>query len=439
MKRNLTFFAALFIMIFSPVLISAQDEDSDKWGANPDNCKINLSLYVEFYRQKNFDDAYAPWSAVFRECPKASKNTYIHGIAIVTNKIANEKDPKVQKAYIDTLLKVYDQRIQYFGEEGKVLGLKAVQYNKLYPKDFENAYKIAKKSVELEGDASDLAVMNLYMQVAVEMHKAKKINDDELFNIYNTCSDVASALVKANPEDEKFRTVQNNLDALLVMSGIATCDKIIEIFTPKFENNKNDVGLVRATVKILDRQGCNDNKLFAASSEKLFELEPSALSAYSLARYFYKSNQFSKATEYYKKAIDMQDDNYEKARYYYELAVVTGTKMNQYSAGRTYAQKAIELRKNWGDPYILIGLIYAISAKDCGETFDQTTVYWAAVDKFITAKSVDPACADEANKQINSYSQYFPAKEEVFFHNLQDGQSYTVGCWINETTKVRAK
>jgi len=52
---------------------------------------------------------------------------------------------------------------------------------------------------------------------------------------------------------------------------------------------------------------------------------------------------------------------------------------------------------------------------------------------------VDPEVADDANKLIASYSKYFPTKEEIFdLPELQDGASFTVGGWINETTTCRA-
>jgi tetratricopeptide (TPR) repeat protein len=426
------------ICVFGQEEASSNGEDTTKWGSNPDNCKMNLSLYVEFYRQKNFDDAYQPWSEVFRTCPKASKNTYIHGTAIVLTKVAKEKDAAIQKKYIDTLMMVYDQRIQYFGEEGKVLGMKALQWNKLYPKDIEKSYALFKKSVELEKENSDPAVVNMYMQLCVDLFNVKKVADAEVFSVYGTCSDIITALNLTNPGDEKLATAQNNLDVTLVKTGIVTCEKIVSIYQAKFDANKNDLSLAKAIVRLLDGQGCSDSKLYAEAAEKQYELDPSATSAYAMARYFVKNGANSKAADYYKKAVELQEDPLLKAKYYYELAAVTGTMLNQYSAGRTYALKAIELKKDWGDPYILIGQIYAISSKDCGaESFDQLTVFWAVIDKFVQAKSVDPSCAEEANKQINKYSQYFPKKEDGFFRNISEGQSYTIGCWINETTKAR--
>jgi len=53
------------------------------------------------------------------------------------------------------------------------------------------------------------------------------------------------------------------------------------------------------------------------------------------------------------------------------------------------------------------------------------------------AKAVDPSVEELARTKINTFSQYFPLKETTFFYDLAEGDSYTVGCWINETTKVR--
>jgi hypothetical protein len=53
------------------------------------------------------------------------------------------------------------------------------------------------------------------------------------------------------------------------------------------------------------------------------------------------------------------------------------------------------------------------------------------------AKSVDPECGIEADKQIALYSQYIPDKETGFFHGIEEGAIYKVGSWINEETTVR--
>ena len=106
--------------------------------------------------------------------------------------------------------------------------------------------------------------------------------------------------------------------------------------------------------------------------------------------------------------------------------------------GRAYARKAIELDKTDGEPYMIIGYIYAASSKECSANpLQAKAVFWAAVDKFQRAKEIDPSIASKANEMIREYSKLFPTSEDAFFYNVFEGDTYQVECWINETTKAR--
>jgi hypothetical protein len=61
------------------------------------------------------------------------------------------------------------------------------------------------------------------------------------------------------------------------------------------------------------------------------------------------------------------------------------------------------------------------------------------MDEWQKARSVDASSAAEANKYINQYSAYLPEYKEVRMRNLNDGESYKIGCWINVTTTIRSK
>ena len=89
---------------------------------------------------------------------------------------------------------------------------------------------------------------------------------------------------------------------------------------------------------------------------------------------------------------------------------------------------------------LLLGDIYVASANECGSnSFESAMLYSAAIDKFIIAKNMDSSVADLANKKIAIYSKYLPTNEDAFFNGYKEGDTYTVGCWINESTKVRIK
>jgi hypothetical protein len=86
---------------------------------------------------------------------------------------------------------------------------------------------------------------------------------------------------------------------------------------------------------------------------------------------------------------------------------------------------------------MLIGDIYVAASRSFGEdNFEKSTVFWVAVDYFERARS-NPDCAVDASRKANDYRKYFPNKEEAFFRSLQEGQTYKVGGWINENTRVR--
>ena len=46
--------------------------------------------------------------------------------------------------------------------------------------------------------------------------------------------------------------------------------------------------------------------------------------------------------------------------------------------------------------------------------------------------------AGNSSAMANAKSQ-FPSQEELFLYNMEVGQSYTVGCWINETITLQKR
>lgn len=57
-----------------------------------------------------------------------------------------------------------------------------------------------------------------------------------------------------------------------------------------------------------------------------------------------------------------------------------------------------------------------------------------------TKKNADATLAEDADKFISTYRQYFPAQEEAFMYDIMDGSSYTVACGgLRETTIVKTR
>jgi len=197
--------------------------------------------------------------------------------------------------------------------------------------------------------------------------------------------------------------------------------------------------LLKKITRIYDHQDCAQSDLFAKASESFYKIEPSANAACNLGKLFEVQNRYDKAAYYYKQAAELETDKITRSAYYYKLSVIA-EQQGEHQLCRTHALKAIELNPSFGDPYLIIGIAYAMASSNCGSNaFERGSIFWAAVDMFIKAKNTDPGLTEKADEYISKYSSYFPTKEEAFFNSLSDGMSYTVGCWINERTTVRTR
>jgi len=223
----------------------------------------------------------------------------------------------------------------------------------------------------------------------------------------------------------------------LRLEPFATCKHIIAIYRKKFDSTPDDIELLKKISELLDKKSCQEDPLYFDVTTKLYDLEPSPASAYLIGKMLLKDQKYSEAIEYFKKVEGIEDNAVLAKAYKFTAEAYRG--LGNYPSARTYALKAAALEPGDGEPYLMIGDMYAASAADCGDNdLTKRVAYWAAVDKYIKAKQVDPELKEIADKRIASYSVYYPTQETIFFYTLKEGDPYTVNCWINETTTVRA-
>ncbi|MBN2213861.1 MAG: hypothetical protein JW723_06410 [Bacteroidales bacterium] len=401
-------------------------------------CASNLSTMAEFVKINMYEYAYDSWKKCYMLCPGASKNIYIYGARILKGRIEKSESPEEADRWIDTLMQMYDKRMEYFKQEYYVLGLKGIDLLKYKPDSIQRGYEYLKRSVELGKAKSEEAVCVTLMQASNILFKSNLEDARDLVNDYLLIADLLNSKFLSTNEPG-CQSALNNVENIFAESGAADCDALISIFTPKYKNSPDDINLLKNMTNLLDRTGCNESKLFAEASESLYKLEPSAKAAYLVGVIFEKKGDFAKSKQYFSKAVEQETNPEDKANYLYKLGYIN-FRMENYPETRKNALEAIKYKPDFGDAYILIGSAYAASSSSCGtDQFEKDAVYWAAVDMFIKAKSVDPGISDKANEQINRYSAAFPNNEEAFFRGFTDGQEYTVGCWINEKTTVRTR
>ncbi len=407
-------------------------------------CAANLTIYQLRYTNESKTGAFTKetfnaWRKVFFSCPQASKNMYYpNGTNMYSALARSEKDAVKKQAYIDTVMMIYDRRIQYYGEESRYIGLKGSDLYVLSPNKYSEAYEYCRKSFDSMGNKSDLKTMVYCFLTAVSKYQDQSLPKAEAIFLYQKISDVfAMRIAKNDKYSADFKAQKEYIDNLFITLN-PTCDDLIALFEPQFNANPTDIDLLK---KITNSMGdkCASTELYFKAAVELDKLEPSAQSKRAIGDMYAAKNQKVKAIEYYKQALDMETDNSVKAVIYYKMAV------NSYgSTAVSYANKALSLNSKLGNAYLVIANKYAESVNSCssGAEFpdlEKWKIYWLAYDMCMKAKAVDPSISSQANNNAASYKSHFPDVEALFGYNVTEGSTQTVGCWINATTTAKVK
>ena len=454
------------IMLFSPQISGQEEAERLKYGPDKELCEQNLSIYIEFYKQKNYKDAYKPWTYLFNNAPKRTKNIYLHGPKIIKDLIKNLDDQSRFTPLVDSLIMVYDQRnVYYKGKEAYVIGMKGAdmyRYKKTTTEGLQNSYEELRKAFEMAGNESTASVLNYYFMATTKLVQAKVLQVEDLIALFSDLSGVISykeaklsqdiynaeqseelsakeqKLLKKNKKELKtLGDVKTNLEKTLAPH--ATCEKLIELYAKNFEQNKDDVAWMKRAAKLLNKKDCTDSDIFFSISEALYNIDPSSSAAANMGIRSLKRKDYEKAEVFYTYALENEPDEINKAQYAFRLAQTYGA-MNKYNSAKTYALKAAAFRSGWGEPYLLIGDLYAKTSRQCGELkteFLKRVGYWAAIDKYEFAKIIDPQLSTKSNERIEKYTEQMPSKTDIFTEGLIDEPTYKIDCWYSETVKIR--
>ena len=477
-------FAILAVILGMAVGVFAQDVVESKYGADSANCVTKLSVYREYYKQWEAakfapetvnNEMISAWREVFLTCPRASQYTYTNGEKILDYLI--RQNPKDKDAYIDTLCMLMDARAQYFSTDPKTgasqvanikgrKGMLIYTYNK---NRYEEAYNVLKEAVALDPSQLQGAYIDAYFKATIDMVNNGKEEKMTIINVYQELSEVLDDNIKVLAENEAQlleakanaeetgdndavagfdkqiekneksininKGVKNNIDNLF--QPYASCEDLIKVFTAKMAETPDDIVLLKRITTILDKKDCTDSKLFLDASKKLYDLEPSPEAAYNIGVKLFKDGKNGEAAKYFEQATSASNND----RVYRAYRNLAYCYLNMGANGkcRDAARRASAVDPTAGEPYIIIGLAYAASANSFSDSpFKGKEVYWVAVDKFARAAAIDPSVASRANGNIASYRQHFPSAEDIFFNDYAEGQSYTVGGWIGESTTIRA-
>ncbi len=477
-------FLMIAVAIGMAMSVTAQEAAESKYGADSVACVTNLSIYGEAYKQWEAAK-FAPesismemvnaWREVFLNCPRSSQLIYTRGEKIMDYFIRT--NPKDKDAYIDTICLMMDNRAKYFPTDPKtgasqvanIMGRKGFLMYTYNKNRYEEAYNVLKDAVALDPSQLQGAYLDAYFKATIDMVNNEKAEKMTVINVYQELSEVLDDNIqvlaesvtqleeaKADAEtsgdteavtgfdkqiEKNEKSINNNKGTKSNLDNLfqpyASCEDLIKVFSAKMAETPDDVVLLKRITTILDKKDCTESKLFLDAAVRLNELEPSPEASYSLGIKFFKDKKWSDAATFFEQATKTENND-RRYRAYRNLGMCYQN-MGSLSRARDIFRRSAQVDPTNGEPYLLIAMLYAESAKQFSGEIESKAVYWAAVDKCNKAKAIDPSCSEKANGLIRAYTAAFPSMETIFFNDYNEGQSFQVGGWIGETTTIRAK
>ncbi|HKK74482.1 MAG TPA: hypothetical protein VJ953_05390 [Saprospiraceae bacterium] len=422
--------------------------------ANTDQVKRDYVLYRDFLKAEDWDLAYDYWKKVYAKAPSADgkRNTvFADGIRFFEHFREVAKDSLEKQAYTDRIFEMYDQIDQCYPEGGFIKARKAFDFYYTYPERAtrKEIFDLFKAAIDQDGLETPDFVLNPFSALLVELYFADEI-DEQTAQTYQQKVREILAEGLANCEEDgscaRWEIIESyaptRLEAFETIRGFYDCEYYMDKYYEDFLNNPEDCDLLRTVYSRLKWGGCAETEeRFAQLIETANQncvtstVNTTLKEAYDCL----KNADYECAVASFEKAAEETDDSEKKANYLLLVSKIYNAHLKNFSQARSYALKAAEVRPEWGEPYIVIGRLYASSGPLCGpgRGWDSQIVVWPAIDAWNKAKSIDPGVRDEANKWINRYAQFMPNKEDVFIRNLQVGESFYVGCWIQRSTRIR--
>ena len=424
-----------------------------------EECVVNVSLFHESVKNKMYADAYGPWWEVYNNCPNANKSIYSDGAKIIEGLYQAASDPAEKERLANLAVELQDKRIKYFGNDPKypkayIFGEKGLAYLDFFGEaKYKEARECLAQSVDGMKAQSKITVLVKLVDVSYALYKQ---NPDALAEQFIADYSLASGLLGDQAKDPTNKNAEiagkqkDYVDNIFAISGAADCEKLDAIYAKAVKENASNLEMLQKIAKLYKRVRCTESDVYFAACEAAHKLQPTDESAAGCASMAAKKGDYEQAVAYYDQAIKLamvEDELEDVADYQYNAAVYCAMNLKRYADARKYALASIGtlsglgINKGQGRCYIIIGMCYAstqLYPQDAKGRILNKTVYWAAVDKFVKAKQIDPSVEAQASEFISSYSKYYPTKEERFdLPNEFSGNTYFVGGWIGESTSIR--
>ena len=431
--------------------VAAQDFSDPKyakWGETPEERKDNMlasSYLKEETANRNFNSAARYLQLLLEKCPSASETIYVNGVKLYKDKINRAESLAEKKMFVDSLLFLYDVRIENFGNHPKrgrvyLLERKAREYLTYKGDDREGVAEAFETAIAAQAQVGAVSpeVVAIYFKNLCDDYQNDIV---DAMTIVNTYDAYAQYFDNIAPEQQEYK---DQFEQCFGLSGAASCENLEAIFSKKVADNPEDTKLVEQAFKLMSRANCSSDFFFALG-EKHYANKPSSEVAMLLAQGFQNIKNFDKANQYLREALAVETVAAEREKLYVRIGILDMS-MNNFAAAVEAFREAQAINPENAHAPFFLAQCYVNGAKGCSG-LQKDAIYWVAYDLIQKALPLlevsDPERVDAAKQLAVAYRAAFPTSEECFFNEVADGSSFTVNCGfaqgVSTTVRSRAK
>ncbi len=391
MKRLLLLFVALL-----PVINQLQAQITSSSA-----CDSIVKLFNSNYNSGEYSRAMPLWREAYKKCPATSKSIYENGAAFFEKLVAAEINAERRIQFVDTVLMIYDRQIRYFNEPGIINGKKGLVLFKYDPARKTEAVQLLGKSIEEVGDHTHVIVLFHYFQGSAQLYNDRQLSVENLAeNFYRV-----SLVYDANRGKTEYDDFSKKTTALFGV--LFSCEMIEKIYAGKIKSAPDSVALMQEFIQLCYKRKCT-SELYTTTAEKLYRKGPTPLTCKCLAQIYTSKGQPEKAMGFFNDATEMESDPVKKSVLLMDAAEFQQQELKSFPQARIIAMRAATFNPGWGRPWMFIGDLYFDSVKECKDSLYGKPVFWAATDKYLKAKTIDPTMTDLANQKTAKCMEMFP-------------------------------
>lgn len=421
------------------------------------------SIYSDFLELGKYTESFDYWKMVYKHAPGGygeKPTIFTDGILYYTHFYESTHDAREKKKYADKIFELYEEAMACFPQSKPYLNARrAYDYyyhfsDRISKKENFQMFKYSFNTLE----EVPAFIINPFISLMQDGYRAEFLETDTIKKYAYEVFQVLESHKNDTENKKTWKIVRKYSSEILAeyekIEGFYPCAYYRKNYLSTYRNNPRNRDSIRYVYKKLQWGRCEENDSLMKAMKAGLQVKPdvekreepkveknnivvTVREAYDAL----EQGDYGRAIKGFKGYLDRVDDPETEGEIAYVIAQIYYIHLDNFPASRTYARKAAEYKGNWGEPYILIGKLYASSGSLCGSGsgWDARVVVWPAVDKWNYAKHIDPSVTEEADELIHTYVKYMPSQSRISSRtDIKEGDSYKIGCWIQETTTVRA-